>query len=526
MLYQAHRGVQSEFPENTLVSFRAAVLQGYDIIELDPAFTSDGVCVVFHDDTINRTLRMPNCGPVSKDMVRISDVTFERLTGYSAGVYRNWRFKDERVPTLAEALECAKPLTVKIDNKIFRFTDEQRSALFDIAENSGTDIRWTCGSTDDIRKILDRFPGARIDYDGAVTPESINAVVSLCSGSKDVRFWMPVDSPRTAWAKVPRLSKKLADLVHRYGSVGAWLLDNDEELAFARECGADVIETTGSLKPAIVLGGFVDCHIHSTYSHDGTQSPEDILETAKRIGLAGFAITDHDDCGDRTYRDSPEALARSAEFCCSVGFSGKPFALAGVEIGDGMKTIESVEKLISEVGYDIIGGSAHYNPYPGYTDYAMSRIDFSKFTQTQIDDYIDGYFRAVSATIDYVPCDVVCHLTSHLRYIKVRYGREVDMNRYMPQIESILRRTIDMNLCLEVNTSSLHSDYGDEMCPDEDILRLYYSMGGRKLTLGSDAHKSDRIGYGFKETWEKLRKIGFDRLYYVRERIPVPYIPY
>ena len=57
MKFQAHRGVGTEFPENTMPAFIAAVAQGYDYIELDPAFTADGKCVIMHDKSINRTCR-------------------------------------------------------------------------------------------------------------------------------------------------------------------------------------------------------------------------------------------------------------------------------------------------------------------------------------------------------------------------------------------------------------------------------------------------------------------------------------
>ena len=38
---QAHRGVCTEAPENTMAAFRLAVEQGYDIIEFDPKMTKD-----------------------------------------------------------------------------------------------------------------------------------------------------------------------------------------------------------------------------------------------------------------------------------------------------------------------------------------------------------------------------------------------------------------------------------------------------------------------------------------------------
>ena len=57
MLVQAHRGVSTEYPENTMPAFVASYQQGYPIIEFDPLFTADGECVVIHDKTVNRTCR-------------------------------------------------------------------------------------------------------------------------------------------------------------------------------------------------------------------------------------------------------------------------------------------------------------------------------------------------------------------------------------------------------------------------------------------------------------------------------------
>ena len=56
-MLDAHRGVYSEYPENTMPAFKAAAEQGYEVIELDPAVTKDGVIVFVHDSTINRTGR-------------------------------------------------------------------------------------------------------------------------------------------------------------------------------------------------------------------------------------------------------------------------------------------------------------------------------------------------------------------------------------------------------------------------------------------------------------------------------------
>ncbi len=51
----AHRGASALAPENTLAAFRRAVDDGADGIEFDVRLARDGVAVVFHDPTLNRT---------------------------------------------------------------------------------------------------------------------------------------------------------------------------------------------------------------------------------------------------------------------------------------------------------------------------------------------------------------------------------------------------------------------------------------------------------------------------------------
>lgn len=99
-----HRGAAGLAPENTLPSFREAVERwGVDMIELDVRATSDGACVVIHDDTVDRTT--DGTGPVASH-------TLAQLRDLDAG----YRFRDEQdrhpfrgqgitVPTLDEVLE-------------------------------------------------------------------------------------------------------------------------------------------------------------------------------------------------------------------------------------------------------------------------------------------------------------------------------------------------------------------------------------------------------------------------------------
>ena len=60
---QAHRGVSTDYPENTLAAFDAAADEGYAIVECDPKYTGDGVIVMHHDRTTARTGRTADGKP-------------------------------------------------------------------------------------------------------------------------------------------------------------------------------------------------------------------------------------------------------------------------------------------------------------------------------------------------------------------------------------------------------------------------------------------------------------------------------
>ena len=106
MLFQAHRGVSSEYPENTLPAFDAASRQGYQIIELDPLFTADGECVVFHDRTLNRTCRNPDGSEIDGTLY-VQELTLDELQSYDAGIFMGEQFRGTRVPLLRDVLDLA-----------------------------------------------------------------------------------------------------------------------------------------------------------------------------------------------------------------------------------------------------------------------------------------------------------------------------------------------------------------------------------------------------------------------------------
>lgn len=97
-----HRGAKALAPENTLVSIRAAKAAGADWVEVDAKLAADGVPVLMHDDTLDRTTNAS--GPVA---LRSS----ADLAGLDAG-------SGESVPTLVQCLEVCREIGLGIDVEI------------------------------------------------------------------------------------------------------------------------------------------------------------------------------------------------------------------------------------------------------------------------------------------------------------------------------------------------------------------------------------------------------------------------
>jgi len=91
-----HRGAARHAPENTLAGLRAAAAMGVACVEFDVRLTRDGVPVLFHDDTVDRT---------TNGRGRLAALTVAQIRRLDAGAWFAPRFAGERVPTLAQAIK-------------------------------------------------------------------------------------------------------------------------------------------------------------------------------------------------------------------------------------------------------------------------------------------------------------------------------------------------------------------------------------------------------------------------------------
>jgi len=125
----AHRGFSGKYPENTMLAFKKAVEEKCDGIETDLNVTKDGVIVICHDETVDRT---------TNDKGYIKDYTYKELNKFDAGIKFGERFKGEKIVSIDELLDYMKDknmlLNLELKNGLVHYEDLEKKIIEKIYE--------------------------------------------------------------------------------------------------------------------------------------------------------------------------------------------------------------------------------------------------------------------------------------------------------------------------------------------------------------------------------------------------------
>jgi glycerophosphoryl diester phosphodiesterase len=235
----AHRGGSELGPENTLAAFELGLRAGADGLELDVRLSADGIPVVFHDDTLDRTTNAT--GPVAAR-------TAAELARLDAG----WHFQDARgdfvfrnqgvgVPALRDVLARHRDVPIIIELKI-------DSA--DMGSRVADDIR-TAGAVQTV--CAAGYGHASVSAVRRMIPE---VATSACHSEVRLalyRSWIgwPVTRPPFGGYQVPEyagairiVSPRFIRQAHAAGlEVQVWTVDQEPEMRRFLAWGADALIT-------------------------------------------------------------------------------------------------------------------------------------------------------------------------------------------------------------------------------------------------------------------------------------------
>ena len=243
-----------------------------------------------------------------------------------------------------------------------------------------------------------------------------------------------------------------------------------------------------------------DYHLHSNFSCDGDSTIKTMCRHAIKLGIPEIGFSEHWDMGP--YETQPHFLQVEAWFKeierLRRLLAGKLLIRAGIEIAEPHLHPKETAEVLTRCPFDYIMGSVHFvGPH--------FMFDEAYFRAHTADEVYTDYFNEVEELLHSPDIDVVAHLDIPVRTAKPILG--FDPERYEEQLRHILQMVIDRGLALDINSAGLRKT-AHNLMPDPLILGWYAEMGGKRVTLGSDAHKGNQVGLHLEQALAAIRTAG------------------
>ncbi len=259
---------------------------------------------------------------------------------------------------------------------------------------------------------------------------------------------------------------------------------------------------------------FADYHVHTEFSNDSDYPMEQVVKDAIAMRMDEICFTDHVDygvkddwdCGHAIRYDRGEPLinVNYPEYAASIQrlreqYGTQIMLRMGMEFGMQVHTISQFEALFHRYPFDFILLSVHQAD-----DKEFWSQDFQKGKSQQ--EYNERYYQELLAVVrEYHNYSVLGHLDLIVRYDQCGI---YPFENVKPVVSQILEAAIADGKGIEFNTSCHRYGLSDTT-PSVEILKLYRSMGGEIITIGSDSHAPAHLGSYIREAKQLLKSLGY-----------------
>jgi len=257
----------------------------------------------------------------------------------------------------------------------------------------------------------------------------------------------------------------------------------------------------------------LDAHMHTDLSPDSNVPIDTYAATALEHGIAEIAITDHVDFE----RGAPAyAFTTFAERERAVRDAAERWAPRGVQIRFGVELTydrswePDVRDHLARHPYDFTIGSVHDRIGSPYNRDRVAAFVASHTLQEVLAPYYDEVVAAARSGL----FDALGHIDGVKRYL-YPHVTPAQLAAAPELIEPSLRALVDSGTALEVNTSGLRYAIA-EAFPHPDTVRRFRELGGRAVTIGSDAHRPEHFAWGLADGYAIASGAGFEELTFRR----------
>lgn len=228
-----------------------------------------------------------------------------------------------------------------------------------------------------------------------------------------------------------------------------------------------------------------DTHIHTKFSTDSMMTIEDAIQKADSLNI-GLIITDH---LDLNYPDENKFKINLNDYFNTYSSYKNEKLLLGIELGMDIAFKDENKSVNDNYPFDQIIGSQHF--VDGIDIYDQ-RLYKNREKQDVFTSYFENMINSLK-THKYI--DTLAHIDYISRYCPYD-NNELNYKDFSDYIDEVLKLCLDEDITLELNTKRVvNSDSLKCLIP---IYKRYKDLGGKYLTLGSDAHNPDAIANNFK----------------------------
>lgn len=244
-----------------------------------------------------------------------------------------------------------------------------------------------------------------------------------------------------------------------------------------------------------------DTHLHTTFSTDSRMTLAAAVDRGRELGL-GLTVTEHMDLDF----PKPQAfLFDIDDYFRDYGPHRSDSLLLGIEIGMRPDLVRQNAGLLAGRPFDLVIGSIHL--VDGIDIYLE---DF--YLGRSKEEVFGHYFETMLACLDtYDFIDTLGHIDYITRYARFA-DPEIYYGEFTDYLDAILSRLALLGKAIEINTRRLAS--ADTVAALLPIYHRFRQLGGRHVTIGSDAHKPADIGNHFSLAFDMAEACGLRPVFF------------
>ncbi len=250
--------------------------------------------------------------------------------------------------------------------------------------------------------------------------------------------------------------------------------------------------------------GLVDYHTHTPLCGHAVGSPDDYVMAAAASGLAEIGFSDHAPLPEHL-REGITMTESQTESYLSLIESTRRNAGEKIKVRTGFEVDYPLHpsfdaRYFTDPRIDYLIGSCHF-----IDEWPFDHPDYiEEYSNRDIDEIYKRYYELLAGLILAGKFNIV----GHLDLVK-KFGHR-PRRSFSGEIRALFRSMVHGDMAVEINTAGLRKPV-KEMYPSREIVGELFNLNV-PMTLGSDAHTPEEVGYEFIKAVEMLKSAGYRKI--------------